>query len=253
MDEELVFKAMADASRRKLLDLLFEHNGQTLSQLQAHLPMTRFGCMKHLQILEDAGLITTQKVGREKYHYLNPVPIQLVYDRWVSKYAQSWSQTLAGLKNRLEEKGMSQKPSHVFQIFIRTTSEQLWQALTDSALTQQYFFDSRVESTWTPGAPYRLYNPNGEMTAEGEVLEIDPPRRLVTTFRPLWRPDEEGNLHSKVTWEIEPMGAVCKLTLIHEDFDPESALMQRMKEGWARSLSSLKTLLETGEPLLVAE
>lgn len=253
MDEELVFKALADANRRKLLDLLFEQDGQTLLQLQAHLPMTRFGCMKHLQILEDAGLITTRKVGREKHHYLNPVPIQLVYERWVSKYAQPWSQALTGLKSRLEVEGMTQQPSHVLQIFIRTTPEQLWQALTDGALTQQYFFNSRVESTWRPGASYRLYNSNGDKTVEGEVLDADPPHRLVTTFSPLWRLDEGGNRHSKVTWEIEPVGEVCKLTLTQEDFDPESTLMKRMNEGWARLLSSLKTLLETGEPLRVAQ
>lgn len=98
-----VFKALADPSRRHLLDLLFRRDGQTLGELCAELEMTRFGAMKHLRILEDAGLIVTQRRGREKLHYLNAVPIQLIYDRWVSKYASRWTRTLADLKESLEE------------------------------------------------------------------------------------------------------------------------------------------------------
>ncbi len=129
-DHNEVFRALADPSRRTLLDLLFAQDGQTLTALHAHLPtMTRFGCMKHLQVLEEAGLLTTRKVGREKHHYLNPVPLQLVYERWVSKYAQPWTRTLTGLKRTLEESQMTDTPAHVFEIFIRTTPERLWHAL----------------------------------------------------------------------------------------------------------------------------
>ena len=135
------------------------------------------------------------------------------------------------------------------ELRIPQSREKVWQALTDSTFTQQYFFNSRVESTWRPGASYRLYNSIGDMTVEGEVLDVDPPHRLVTTFSPLWRADEGGNRYSKVTWEIEQVGAVCKLTLTQEEFDPDCTLMQHMNAGWARLLSSLKTLLETGAPL----
>ena len=100
---ELAFKALADPSRRSLLDRLFERDGQTLSQLCAQEEMTRFGVMKHLRVLEEAGLVTTQKRGREKLHFLNPVPIRLIHDRWVSKYAEPWAATLTGLKHALEE------------------------------------------------------------------------------------------------------------------------------------------------------
>src|SRR3954465_10294128 len=138
MDEmEPVFKALADPNRRLLLDRLHERDGQTLLELQGYLPMTRFGVMKHLRLLEDAGLISTRKVGREKFHFLNPVPIQQVYDRWVSKYARPWAKAVVGLKYALEEESMieTQAPvettSHVLQVFIRTTPERLWQALTD--------------------------------------------------------------------------------------------------------------------------
>src|SRR6188768_2568741 len=101
MDE--VFKALADPTRRGLLDALRERDGQTLSALESGLPMTRFGVMKHLRVLEDAGLVTTRKRGREKLHFLNPVPIRLIHDRWVSKYAEPWAAALSGLKEQLEE------------------------------------------------------------------------------------------------------------------------------------------------------
>jgi DNA-binding transcriptional ArsR family regulator len=105
MDQELVFKALGDVSRRKLLDLLFIKNGQSLSELTAPLEaeMTRFGVMKHLKILKQAGLVTTRKRGRETLHFLNPVPIQMVYDRWVSKYSKGWARSLTELKYELEE------------------------------------------------------------------------------------------------------------------------------------------------------
>ena len=101
MDE--VFRALADPTRRSLLDELFEHDGQTLSALEGRLPMTRFGVMKHLRVLEEAHLVTTRRRGREKHHFLNPVPIRLIYDRWVSKYAEPWAATLTGLKRQIEE------------------------------------------------------------------------------------------------------------------------------------------------------
>src|SRR4029077_9778104 len=101
MDE--VFKALADPTRRQLLDELYKRDGQTLSELESRLPMSRFGVMKHLKVLEEAHLVTTQRRGREKLHFLNPVPIRLVHDRWVSKYAQPWAATLTGIKKRLED------------------------------------------------------------------------------------------------------------------------------------------------------
>ena len=101
MDE--VFRALADPTRRSLLDELYTRDGQTLSELEQRLPMTRFGVMKHLRVLEEAGLVVTRRRGREKLHFLNPVPIRLVHDRWVSKYAAPWAATLSGLKAELEE------------------------------------------------------------------------------------------------------------------------------------------------------
>src|SRR6267378_2056133 len=114
-----VFRALADATRRSLLDELFRKDGQTLTALEARFSMTRFGVMKHLRLLEKAGLVVTRRRGREKLHFLNPVPIRLVHDRWVSKYAEPWAARLTGLKQSLEEATMEK----VFEIYIRTTPE----------------------------------------------------------------------------------------------------------------------------------
>src|SRR3982750_560575 len=117
-----VFRALADPTRRSLLDELFGEDGQTLSALEARVPMTRFGVMKHLKALEEAGVVVTRRRGREKLHFLNPVPIRLVHDRWVSKYAEPWAATLSGLKKRLEDRTMEK----VFGIYTMTTPERLW-------------------------------------------------------------------------------------------------------------------------------
>src|SRR6266852_2957701 len=125
-DMDAVFRALADPTRRSLLDELFKKDGQTLSALEERLPMTRFGVMKHLKLLEEAGLIASRRRGREKLHFLNPVPIRLVHDRWVSKYAAPWAAALSDLKEELEDRKMEK----IFEIYIKTTPERLWQAIT---------------------------------------------------------------------------------------------------------------------------
>jgi len=246
-----VFKALADPHRRLLLDLLHERDGRTLLELQAHLPMTRFGVMKHLRVLEEAGLVTARKVGREKHHYLNPVPIQQVYDRWVGKYAAPWARALTGLKYLLEG-DMADTRTHIFEIYIRTTPERLWQALTDGELTRQYYFGYCVASDWLRGSPYHYDAADGTLCIEGEILEADPPHRLIQTFRPIWTPGAASEQSSTVTWDIEPVGAACKLTLVHEGLDLASPRTRDIVAGWARVLSGLKTLLETGVSLAIA-
>src|SRR6266567_1677903 len=147
---DAVFRALADPTRRSLLDKLFKQDGQTLSALEQGLPMTRFGVMKHLRLLEEAGLVTTKRRGREKLHFLNAVPIQLVHDRWVSKYAEPWAAMLSGLKKGLEERTMEK----IFEIYIKTTPERLWEAITNPELRAKYTFGVRVESDWTQGSKY---------------------------------------------------------------------------------------------------
>src|ERR1700681_3782458 len=143
---DLVFKALADPTRRRLLDKLFKEDGQTLSALEQRLPMTRFGVMKHLRVLEEAGVVLTRRRGREKLHFLNPVPIRLVHDRWVSKYAEPWAAALSELKNRLEE-----RMEKVFEIYIKTSPERLWEAITSGDMRSKYTFGMQVSSDWTPG------------------------------------------------------------------------------------------------------
>src|SRR5436305_8108507 len=126
VDMDEVFRALADPTRRQLLDELFREDGQTLHALEERFSMTRFGVMKHLKQLEGAGLVVTRRRGREKLHFLNPVPIRLIHDRWVSKYAEPWAATLSDLKHRLET-----PMEKVFEIYIHTTPERLWGAITD--------------------------------------------------------------------------------------------------------------------------
>ena len=253
MDEmDPVFKALADPHRRHLLDQLQERDGQTLAELQSYLPLSRFGCMKHLRVLEDAGLVTSRKVGREKFHYLNPVPIQRAYDRWVAKYARPWTRTLSGLKWSLEEPSMSAKPTHVYQIYIQASPDRVWQALTDPELTPHYYFGTKIESDFKPGSPYVYRAPDGNPMLDGTIVESDPPHRLVMTFRPLWTGEGEQVPVSRVTWEITPHEQQSKLALIHEGLDPESELAKGTADGWLQIISAMKTMLETQKVLVAA-
>jgi len=237
-----VFKALSDPTRRSLLDELLRQDGQTLSALEDRLPMTRFGVMKHLRVLEQAGLVVTRRRGREKLHFLNPVPIRLAHDRWVSKYAEPWAATLSELKRNLENGTMEK----VFEIYIKTTPERLWQALTDTEMRRKYTFGAVVTSDWTPGSRYQGVG-GGALIFEGENLEVDPPRRLVQSFTALWGEDVKREGTSRVTWEIEPVGDSCLLRVTHDQL-PEDANSQ-LYGGWPMVLSGLKTLLETGEML----
>jgi uncharacterized protein YndB with AHSA1/START domain len=242
MDE--VFKALADPTRRSLLDELFREDGQTLSALERRLPMTRFGVMKHLGVLEQAGLVLTRRRGREKLHFLNPVPIRLVHDRWVSKYAEPWAATLSELKHTLEDKTMEK----VFEIYIKTTPERLWEAITDNELRRRYNFGVGVQSEWTTGSGYVGVHPMAPSPiVEGENLEVDPPRRLVQSFNALWSDDVKAAGTSRVTWEIEPVGDSCQLTVTHDQM--REGTNSEIYGGWPMILSGLKTVLETGETL----
>jgi uncharacterized protein YndB with AHSA1/START domain len=239
-----VFRALADPTRRSLLDELFKHDGQSLSALEARLPMTRFGVMKHLRVLEEAGLVITRRRGREKLHFLNVVPIRLVHDRWVSKYAEPWAAGLSALKTTIEETMMEK----LFEIYIKTTPERLWEAITDSEKRALYTFGVGITSDWTPGSHYVAAHPNGPTPiSEGENLEVDPPRRLVQSFNALWSDDVKAAGTSRVTWDIEPVGDSCRLTVTHDEL-PEG-VNDQIYGGWPQILSGLKTLLETGEPL----
>ena len=253
MEDASVFRALADPTRRQLLDLLFERDGRTLTELESTLPMTRFGVMKHLRVLEDAGLITTRKVGREKLHYLNAVPIQLISDRWINKYSAARASALADLKTALEGgkvMATDSKPRLVNQIIIKAPQERVWDAITKSEFTSRYYYGCALKTDLAVGSPFTYEMPNGSPIVEGKVVASDPPKRLVHSYHSLWPPMNE-DAPTQVTWELSSMpGGVTKVTVVHEDFQGETATYKGLQGGgWAWILSNMKTLLETGESM----
>jgi len=240
---EMVFRALADPTRRALLDALFERDGQTLAALTARHDMTRVAVAKHLRLLEEAGLVVSKRRGREKLHFLNAVPIRLLHDRWVSKYTELWAAGLTGLKAELET-----PMEKVFEIYIRTTPERLWEAITDPAIRAKYHFGSTIASDWTPGSRYTLNHDGADgPLVEGENLVVEPPLRLVQSMHATWSEDAAREATSRVTWEIEPVGDSCRLTVTHDQLS--DAAPEEIYGGWPMILSGLKTWLETGQTL----
>jgi uncharacterized protein YndB with AHSA1/START domain len=239
-----VFKALADPTRRDLLDSLFAEDGQTLRALTEGREMTRIAVAKHLGILERAGLVVTRRSGREKHHYLNTVPIRSVHDRWVDKFTAPWAAGLVALRREMESTAMDK----VFEIYIRTTPERLWAAITDPATRERYQFGAAVESDWSTGSDYALVHPDvpGPLV-DGTNLEVDPPRRLVQSFHAHWSDDADAAGTSRVTWEIEQVADSCRLTVTHDQLPADAG--EDLYGGWPMILSGLKTWLETGTAL----
>jgi DNA-binding transcriptional ArsR family regulator/uncharacterized protein YndB with AHSA1/START domain len=256
-----VFKALADPSRRRLLDSLNARNGQTLRELCADMDMARQSVSKHLGVLEGANLVTTLWRGREKLHYLNAAPINEISERWIDHYDKQRVRALADLKQALESP-IVQKPTFVYTTYIQTTPEALWQALTDPAFTSRYW-DVRFDTDWTAGSTMTWDNHGAVIADPGQVvLESDPYRRLSYTWHNFTRElgdaigfsDEvlaalAAEPRSKVTFEIEPAGDAVKLTVVHDGFEPGSKVAESVSGGWPKVIANLKTLLETGEPL----
>jgi DNA-binding transcriptional ArsR family regulator/uncharacterized protein YndB with AHSA1/START domain len=256
-----VFKALADPGRRRLLDSLNAYNGQSLADLCRELDMTRQAVSKHLAVLEAANLVTAVRRGREKLHYLNAEPIGAIGERWINRYDRERVQALADLKRALEDTPM-QKPEFVYTTYIKTSPEQLWQALTDPAFTRRYWGAS-LTSDWKADSPM-TWEYGGVTIADPAqvVLESKPYRRLAYTWQTVTPEfakvvgfsDEylaklTAERRSKVSFDIEAIGQGVKLTVVHDDFDPGSAMLESISNGWPLILASLKTLLETGEVL----
>ncbi|GAB4584252.1 ArsR/SmtB family transcription factor [Nocardia sp. IFM 10818] len=258
MDE--VFKALADPSRRRLLDSLNERNGQTLRDLCAGLEMTRQAVSKHLAVLAAANLVTTRRHGREKLHYLNAEPVNAIADRWINRYDRGRVRALADLKSALESATMSDE--FVYTTYIKTTPEKLWQALTDPAFTKRYW-GATFDTDWKTGSTM-TWEQSGWVSKDPEqvILESDPFRRLSYTWHSVDRAfteqfgfseDDFERLstepRSTVTFDIEPLGEMVKLTVVHDGFGPDSRMLAGIREGWPAILANLKTLLETGDTL----
>jgi uncharacterized protein YndB with AHSA1/START domain/DNA-binding transcriptional ArsR family regulator len=258
-----VFKALADPSRRQLLDSLNDRNGQTLRELCSGLDMARQSVSKHLAVLESANLVTTVRRGREKFHYLNAAPINEIGERWITRYERDRVHALADLKRALEDPTMD-RPSFVYTTYIETTPERLWQALTDPAFTRRYW-GATFQTDWKAGSTMR-WDQLGVTIADPEqvVLESDPYRRLAYTWHTFTpelaetleltaeaRERIDAEPRSKVTFELEPLGELVKLTVVHDGFEAGSLVASMVSQGWPPILSNLKTLLETGETLPV--
>ena len=260
MTDDRVFKALADPTRRQLLDRLFERDGRTLTDLESDVDMTRFGVMKHLRLLEEAGLVITRRSGREKLHFLNAVPIRLIHDRWIDKYTERQVSALTHLKTELEMT-VPATTVQVHRVYIKATPLAIWNAIVDPEWTKRYGYRAEVHYDLRPGGEFRALAAGdgpgprpGECMVEGKVLEADPPRRLVQTWRATWL-DEP---FTTVTYEIEEdEGGVCSLTLTHDVHDAPQTAAQTAGEsgienaggGWPQVLSDLKSLLETGSSL----
>lgn len=241
---DMVLKGLGDANRRRILDLLKASPGLNVTELSEHFEVTRYAVMKHLKVLEEAELVVSKKEGRSRRLYFNPMPLQLVYERWVSEFSSSAAGKLTDLKRKLETETMTK---HVFQLYIRTTAARLWEALTDPEQTKKYYFDTAVDSAFEQGAPIS-YEGEESTAIEGEIVELEPQRKLVHTFR-FCSLEEPA---SRVVYEIEPVDqTTVQLTVTHDELDPEGATYGEVGAGWPRLLSSLKSYLETGEPLEV--
>jgi uncharacterized protein YndB with AHSA1/START domain/DNA-binding transcriptional ArsR family regulator len=260
MDDE-VFRALADPSRRQLLDRLNQRNGQTLSELCAGLEMARQSVSKHLAVLEGANLVTTVWRGREKLHYLNAEPINAIADRWINQYDRRRVHLFADLKTALEKETVSDN-DFVYTTYIKTTPERLWRALTDPAFTKQYW-GLYHDTDWQVGSPMDWKMGDVTMSGPGqEVLEYDPHRRLAFTWHHL-TPEfakavgmsddllakTSAEPLSRVSFDLEPDGDQVKLTVIHGGFEPGSEIRAMISDGWTRLLSDLKSFAETAPDL----
>lgn len=241
--EEAVFRALADPTRRALLDALFVRDGQTLTALTSDHDMTRVAVAKHLGILEDAGLVVSRRSGRNKHHHLNPVPIRLVHDRWIDKYTEPWAAGLSELKTRLET-----TMEKVFEIYVKATPERVWEAITDPETQAMFNFGAAMHSDWTQGSSWRMDHPGADRPlASGDNVVVDPPHRLVQSRDTTWSDAAEQQGTTRVTWELEPVGDSCRVTVTHDQLPPDAP--PELWGGWPMILSGLKTWLETGEQL----
>jgi len=230
-----------------VLDRLRERNGQTLGELCEPLEMARQSATQHLDVLEAANLITTVRHGREKLHYLNPVPLWDIQERWIEMFEPPRLRVLSAIKRRTEEDTMADRPSYLYVTYIEASPERVWEALTDAELTAQYWGHSNV-SDWEVGSTWEHRRVDGSGIADvvGTVLESLPPRRLVITF------DSPGTAPaggpSRVTFDIEPYHEIIRLTVTHENLADDEA-MQAVSAGWPAVCANLKSLLETGHVL----
>jgi uncharacterized protein YndB with AHSA1/START domain/DNA-binding transcriptional ArsR family regulator len=254
-DDDAVFRALADPTRRALLDRLRDRNGQTLTELCAPLDMARQSATQHLGVLEAANLIVTVRRGRAKLHYLNPVPLWEIERRWIGRFERPRLAALGAIKDQAEhqeetvtpEKASTARPDYVYVTYIESSPERVWQALTDADLTAQYWGHSN-QSDWQPGSTWQHVRVDGSGIADvvGTVIESIPPKRLALTFDAPG--DSPASGPSVVTFDIEPYHEIVRLTVTHENL-PDQDAFDAIAVGWPAVFANLKSLLETGHVL----
>ncbi|GLY74636.1 ArsR/SmtB family transcription factor [Actinoallomurus iriomotensis] len=249
---DAAFKALADPTRRLLLDRLRERNGQTLGELCERLEMARQSVTQHLDVLVDANLVTVVRRGRQRLHYLNPAPIHEIEQRWIAGFDRPRLLALSAIRSQAEEYAMTETsvsvPTYVYVTYIRAGAEQVWRALTDADLTARYWGHANL-SDWQPGSSWEHRRADGSEAVDvvGRVLAAEPPTRLVITFED--KPDAASLRDpSVVTFLIEPHQDIVRLTVTHENL-PNQEMLNGISHGWPAVLANLKSLLETGEVL----
>jgi uncharacterized protein YndB with AHSA1/START domain len=255
--DENVIAAIADPSRRALLDALRTRDGQTVTELGACLPqLGRHAVLKHIGVLETCDLVVTSKIGRQRYCYLNPVPIVGLLRRWLDSYTAVWVGGLTDLKSRLESEGATVsatdapvKHRHVHKIVIGAPIERVWHAITDEAESARWYYGTGVVSTWAPGAPYEYRHADSAVAIQGTVERIEPPTLLVMTFSARWSDEVAADAPTRVTFELSSAGGRTTVVLTHDDVVEGTATAAEIATGWPFLLSNLKTFVETGEPM----
>ncbi len=251
-DVDAVFKALADPTRRRLLDSLRQADGQALRELCEDIAMARQSVTQHLDILVAADLVVVIRRGRERRHFLNTQPIHDIERRWIRDFDRPHLDVLHAVEQRAEEIAMSETatrfPTYVYVTYIRASAENVWEALTSADVTAIYWNGMANVSDWKVGSAWthQVGDGDGRYDIWGKVLESDPPRRLVVTFQPAARDLEDQG--SVVTYVIEPADDVVRLTVTHEDL-ADQATVDGISQGWPTVLSNLKSYLETGQPL----
>jgi uncharacterized protein YndB with AHSA1/START domain/DNA-binding transcriptional ArsR family regulator len=243
-DDDAVFKALADPTRRALLDRLRERNGQTLGELCEPLAMARQSATQHLDVLQAANLISVVRRGRQKLHYLNPVPLWTIQERWIGRFERPRLRALSAIKRQAEEAAVPDRPDYVYVTYIESSAQRVWDALTDAELTAEFWGHSNV-SDWQVGSgwEHRRVDGSGVVDVSGTVLESEPPRRLRLTF------GDPGMIDpTVVTFDIEPFHDIVRLTVTHENL-PDEAALRAISAGWPAVFANLKSLLETGHVL----
>jgi DNA-binding transcriptional ArsR family regulator/uncharacterized protein YndB with AHSA1/START domain len=255
-----VFKALADPTRRRLLDSLNARNGQNLTDLCAGTAMSRQSVTQHLELLEAAGLVVTVRRGRERLHHLDAAPINDIADRWIGRYHRARARALADLRDALE--GPMPTPSFVYTTYIKTTPEHLWRGLTSPEFTRRYW-EVEFVTDWQPGSPMTWRQRGVDIADPAQVVvEAQPYTRLAYTWHSMTPEfgrsvgiDDEllatlaAERRTTATFEIEALDGMVKLTVVHDGFDADSTMISMVSEGWPQILSALKTLMETGEVL----